>query len=244
MEIQSSRQPRENMRDAVVRLGDVGARPAGSTSQWLTDELRRSIVELDLPPGTWLSEQDIAQRYGVSRQPVREALISLAHANLVETRPQRGSIVCLLSIDRMREARFLRETIECAVVRAACAAFDSAAADEIEVLLAQQDIHARRGNRHEFQVADAQFHEVLARGAGLPNAWEIIEKLKLHTDRICKLTLGSPGALATLTQQHREIFAAVLARNTARAERLMTEHLAQILNQLDSIREDNATWFA
>jgi GntR family transcriptional regulator, rspAB operon transcriptional repressor len=231
------------MRNAVVRLGDVGARPAGSTSQWLTDELRNAIVEMDLPPGAWLSEQDIAERYGVSRQPVREALISLAHANLVETRPQRGSVVCLLSVDRMREARFLRETIERAIVRAACTTFDSAAADEIEVLLAQQDIHARRGNRQEFQAADALFHETLARGAGLPNAWEIIRQLKLHTDRICKLTLASVSSLTTLTIQHRDIFAAVLARDAARAEQLMAQHLSQILDLLPEIRSKNADWF-
>jgi GntR family transcriptional regulator, rspAB operon transcriptional repressor len=231
------------MPSAVVQLSDMSVRPSGSTSQWLTDELRRAIVELDLLPGDWLSEQDIAQRYGVSRQPVREALISLAHANLVETRPQRGSVVCLLSVERMREARFLRETIECAIVRAACGHFDAAAADEIEVLLAQQDIHARRGNRREFQAADAQFHEALARGAGFPNAWAITQQLKLHTDRICKLTLGSPEALATLTSQHRGIFTAILSKDTARAERLMADHLAQILDQLTRVREDNAAWF-
>jgi DNA-binding GntR family transcriptional regulator len=231
------------MREAVVRLGDIGVRPTGSTSQWLTDELRRAIVDLDLAPGTWLSEQDIAQRYSVSRQPVREALISLAHANLVETRPQRGTVVCLLSVDRMREARFLRETIERAIVRAACASFDAAAADEIEVLLAQQEIHARRGNRHEFQVADAQFHEALARGAGFPNAWEIIRQLKLHTDRICKLTLAAPDALVKLTIQHRRIYAAVLAGDALRAEPLMAKHLTQILDLLPQIQRDNAAWF-
>jgi GntR family transcriptional regulator, rspAB operon transcriptional repressor len=210
------------MREAVALLGEIGVRPAGSTSQWLTEELRRAIVDLDLPPGSWLSEQDIAQRYGVSRQPVREALISLAHANLVEIRPQRGSVVCHLSVDRMQEARFLRQTLECAIVRAACARFDASAADEIEVLLAQQDIHARRGNRKEFQTADAQFHETLARGAGFPNAWEIIRQLKLHTDRICKLTL---------------------AGDSAKAEGLMAKHLSQILDLLPEIQSKNADWF-
>lgn len=231
------------MRDAVDRLGEVGVRPPGSASQWLTEELRRAIVDLDLPPGAWLSEQEIAQRYGVSRQPVREALISLAHANLVETRPQRGSVVCLLSVERLREARFLRETIERAIVRAACETFETAAADEIEVLLAQQDIHARRGNRREFQAADAQFHEALARGAGYPNGWDIIQQLKLHTDRICKLTLAAPDSLTKLTAEHRAIFAAVLARDPAAAEALMARHLSQILDLLPEIRQDNKDWF-
>jgi GntR family transcriptional regulator, rspAB operon transcriptional repressor len=232
------------MREAVVRSNEIGVRPAGSTSQWLIEELRRAIVDLDLPPGTWLSEQEIAQQYKVSRQPVREAFISLAHANLVETRPQRGTVVCLLSVDRMREAQLLRETIERTVVRAACARFDPVAAAEIEVLLAQQDIHARRGNRREFQIADALFHDALARGAGFPNAWEIIQQLKLHTDRICKLTLAAPGALTSLLAQHHAIFEAVLASNASRAEQLMAEHLTQIMDMLPQVRRENAAWFA
>jgi DNA-binding GntR family transcriptional regulator len=144
----------------------------------------------------------------------------------------------------MQEARFLRETIECAMVRAACSRFDASAADEIEVLLAQQDIHARRGNRQEFQIADAQFHEALARGAGFPNAWEIIKQQKLHTDRICKLTLAAPNSMASLTAQHRDIFAAVLAGDASRAEELMAQHLKQILDLLPQIKMENANWFA
>jgi GntR family transcriptional regulator, rspAB operon transcriptional repressor len=231
------------MREAVHRMNEIGMRPAGSTSQWLIEELRGAIVDLDLPPGTWLSEQEIALKYKVSRQPVREAFISLAHANLVETLPQRGTVVCLLSVDRTREAQLLRETIERTVVRAACVRFDPAAAAEIEVLLAQQDIHARRGNRHEFQIADAQFHDALARGAGFPNAWKIIQQLKLHTDRICKLTLAATGALTILMNQHHAIFEAVLASDAVSAEQLMAEHLTQILDMLPQIRRENATWF-
>ncbi len=232
------------MRDAALRTLENGARIAGSTSQWLTDELRRAIVEMELTPGTWLSEQEIAVRYGVSRQPVREALIMLSHANLVETRPQRGSVVCHLSIERMREARFLRETIECAIVRTASERFDPAVTAEIEAILAQQEVHARHGNRKEFQRADAQFHEALARGAGLPSAWELVQQLKLHTDRICKLTLAEPAALLSLTEQHRFIHAAVLARDPARAEVLMASHLQQIMDALPEIQREYAHWFA
>jgi GntR family transcriptional regulator, rspAB operon transcriptional repressor len=232
------------MRIAAILTNEISIRPAGSTSQWLIEELRRAIVELDLEPGTWLSEQEIALKYKVSRQPVREAFISLSHANLVETMPQRGTVVCLLSVDRMREAQLLRETIERTIVRAACLQFDPAAAAEIEVLLAQQGIHSRRGNRREFQIADALFHDALARGAGFPNAWEIIQQLKLHTDRICKLTLAAPGALASLTAQHQAIFEAVLASDAIRAEQLMAEHLTQILDMLPQVQRENAAWFA
>ena len=232
------------MKEAVVRPADNGARSTGSTAQWLVEELKRAIIEMELAPGTWLSEQEIALRYGVSRQPVREALIMLSHANLLETRPQRGSVVCHLSVERMREARFLRQTIECAIVRAASEQFDPQVATEIEALLAQQAVHARHGNRKEFQRADAQFHEALARGAGLPSAWELIQQLKLHTDRICKLTLSSSDTLVNLTEQHRAIYDAIMDSDASRAEALMKHHLLQIMNALPAIQRDYASWFA
>ncbi len=232
------------MRETAQRPAEGGARTAGSTAQWLIEELKRAIVEMELVPGTWLSEQEIALRYGVSRQPVREALIMLSHAHLVETRPQRGSVVCHLSVERMREARFLRQTIECAIIRAASERFDPAVSAEIEAILAQQAVHARHGNRKDFQRADAAFHEALARGAGFPSAWELIQQLKLHTDRICKLTLAEPAILASLTEQHRAIHAAVLARDPDEAERLMADHLLQIMTALPEIQRDYAQWFA
>ncbi|MBZ4138362.1 GntR family transcriptional regulator, partial [Escherichia fergusonii] len=74
---------------------------------------------LELYPGVRLSEQEIAERYGVSRQPVREALIALSKQQFVEVLPQRGTMVVKISIAKMREARFLREVIESAVVRRA-----------------------------------------------------------------------------------------------------------------------------
>src|SRR3712207_4115084 len=61
-------------------------------------ELRRAIIDLELPPGSRLSEQDLASRLGVSRQPVREALIALAKTRLVEILPPRGTSVVKISV--------------------------------------------------------------------------------------------------------------------------------------------------
>ena len=96
----------------------------GSAAQRIENELRRLIIALELPPGSRLSEQDIAERHGVSRQPVREALIGLARTRLVEIQPQRGTTVVKISVRKMMEARFVREAIETAVVRRACSSFD------------------------------------------------------------------------------------------------------------------------
>src|SRR6188474_173705 len=83
--------------------------------------LRREIVTMALKPGQALSEKEIADRFGVSRQPVREAFIKLAEKELVQVMPQRGTYVSKISVRDLANARFVREAVEVAVARSACA---------------------------------------------------------------------------------------------------------------------------
>lgn len=219
------------------------ARPVGSAAQWVTDELRRAIVEMEVAPGARLSEQEIAARYGVSRQPVREALIALARSHLIDIQPQRGSVVEKLSLARMRESRLLREAIEVAILREACKSFDAGVRAEIDDILDEQLKYARRGDRREFQRTDALFHDAIARGAGFPFAWETIRELKLHTDRICKLTLTGPEAMTALHGQHRAILDAIDRRDEARGVGGMRAHLTEILRVLPAIEAQHRDWF-
>ena len=96
-----------------------------SAAAAIEKDLRRAIIELELKPGSRLSEQDIATRLGVSRQPVREALIRLANSRLIEIRPHRGTVVARISAREMTEALFVRQSVEIAVVAKAAQSFDA-----------------------------------------------------------------------------------------------------------------------
>ncbi len=166
-------------------------RSGQSVAQRIESELRQGIMTLELRPGERLSEQDIAQRYGVSRQPVREAFIALSQAQLVEIMPQRGTVIAKITVRKMMEARFVREAIETAIVRRACVSFDPQSRVRIDDLLDMQQKVAMRGDHHTFQRYDELFHLALAEGAGCPLAWDIAHGMKAHMDRVCQLTL--PG---------------------------------------------------
>ena len=204
----------------------------GSAAQRIESELRRSIVALEVLPGTRLSEQDIAERHGVSRQPVREALIGLARMRLVEILPQRGTVVVKISVRKMMEARFVREAIESAVVRRACSSFDRQTRERIDDLLGMQEDAARRDDHTGFQRYDELFHIALADGAGCPLAWEAVQDIKAHMDRVCQLTLPGPEAMLPLVAQHRRIMAAIDAGDAAASEAAMRHHLTEILRAL------------
>jgi GntR family transcriptional regulator, rspAB operon transcriptional repressor len=209
-----------------------GAASSLSSAQRVEAELRRAIVALELPPGTRLSEQEIALRYGVSRQPAREALIALARTRLIEILPQRGTVVVKFSVKKMIEARFVREAVECAVVRQAVRGFAPRSRERIADLIVMQEMVAARGDHASFQRYDEMFHAELTEGAGLGLAWEAIRDIKAHMDRICHLTLPGRDAMPPLIAQHKAIVAAIDAGDGDAADAAMRHHLTEILRAL------------
>ncbi|WP_207477637.1 GntR family transcriptional regulator [Arenibaculum pallidiluteum] len=196
--------------------------------------LRRDIVVLGLRPGTRLSENELAERFGTSRTPVREALIRLAEEGLIEVRPQRGSFVTRISLRAVRRARFVRLALEVAIVRKAAEdGLSAAAIAEIEAALAEQE--AERAVPVRFTVADERFHQALAVGIGLGEVWAVVEREKAQFDRIRFLSLSRATPVDLLIEQHRAIFSAVMARDAAAAEGAMRRHMAEVLKVVDDL---------
>lgn len=205
--------------------------------------IRKAIVTLELKPGASLSEKDLAERYGVSRQPVREAFISLARAEFVEIQPRRGTFVVKISVEKMRQARFIRESLEVAVVRAGARSFDPAVRERIEESLALQVSYAQEQAHYPFQRADEEFHRMLAEGAGYPTAWNVIDDIKAHMDRVCHLTLPLPHTTQLLVEQHQALVAAIDAHDPDAAEKALRGHLEEILRALPEIEKQFADLF-
>ena len=122
-------------------------------------------------PGTVVSEADIARRFGVSRQPVREAFIKLQEAGLLSIRPQRGTVVQRISVDAVFDARFVREAVEVAVARAAAEAPCRALHHRLAELIAAQEDAAAEGDAPAFLRLDEAFHRAIADGIGRSFAW-------------------------------------------------------------------------
>ncbi|GJD51492.1 HTH-type transcriptional repressor RspR [Methylobacterium crusticola] len=222
---------------------EVAKAPVGSAAERVEAALRRSIIALEVAPGARLSEQEIAARHGVSRQPVREAFIGLSRTRLVEVLPQRGTVVVKISVARLMQARFVREAIETAVARRACEGFDAAIRRRIDAVLEVQARTAAGGDHAGFQRADALFHAALAEGAGCPLAWEAVQDVKAHLDRACQLTLPDAAAMRPLVDQHRAILAAIDARDADAAAAAMRHHLTEILRALPRIEAEHPDLF-
>src|SRR5204863_7670713 len=100
--------------------------------------LRDAIVSTELEPGRQISENEIADRLGVSRTPVREALARLRDDQLVQIVPQLGTFVSRISVAGVDDAQFLREALECSAVRLAAERVDAADVAELRVIIEHQ----------------------------------------------------------------------------------------------------------
>ncbi|POD93615.1 GntR family transcriptional regulator [Pectobacterium odoriferum] len=205
--------------------------------------LRKDIVECNIPPGKLLSEKEISVRFDVSRQPVREAFIKLAEAGLVQIMPQRGTFVMKISEQRVADARFIRQALECAIARRAAEMVTEEQLLTLEHNLRRQELAAQNDQVREFLSLDDSFHQLLTQIANCPLAWETIESIKATMDRVRFLSLSQVSPPLSLIQQHYLIFSALKARDPDAAEKAIREHLQEMIYSITPIAQQNSDWF-
>lgn len=221
-------------RQGLPILGDL--RPRTVTDQ-VFEALYKRVIDLGLPPGTKLSEAEVAAQMGVSRQPVRDAFYRLSQLGFIEIRPQRATIVTAISEESILQAQFVRLAMETACLRKATERLTTSHLRALDRLVEQQQAAVKADQRAEFHALDDQFHHDICAYAGLEYAWTLIKENKGHMDRARYLSLsfGAPTALA----EHREIMAALHARDADRAIAACEKHLGRIVEIFPRLRADN-----
>ncbi|MBZ9675026.1 GntR family transcriptional regulator [Mesorhizobium sp. ES1-1] len=204
-------------------------------SPQIYERLRRAITTLTMLPSEALSEQDLAKQLGVSRTPVREALIRLADEGLIDILPQRGSFVAPIRLSDVEEAQFIREALEVSVVQKLAGHGSQEFLATARANLARQAKAVAEGDRELFLELDEAFHRSLSEEAGLPKSWRVIQVVKLQMDRVRYLSLPEPGHLETLLAQHVAIFEAVEAGEAKQAGARMTAHLREVLRTVQRL---------
>lgn len=205
--------------------------------------LRQDIVTCVISPGALLSEKEVSARFSVSRQPVREAFIKLAEADLVQILPQRGTFVRKISARRVADGRFIREAVETAVIRRAATEATPEALARLEHNLRLQKLSAERNDSQAFLLLDDEFHRLIAQSINCELAWETVENIKATMDRVRFLTLSKVSPPESLINQHEEILQALLAKDADAAERALRRHLQEMIFSITPIAEQNGAWF-
>lgn len=212
-----------------------------SVTDAVFEELHRQILSLELPPGTKMSETDVAQIMGVSRQPVRDAFYRLSMLGFLTIRPQRATVVSAIQESAVMQARFIRSAIEAETVRVACDVLTEEDLGALERILNNQRSAVEARDAALFHALDDQFHREICERTGHGYAWDIIRENKAHMDRVrfLSLSFASPDAYG----DHLKVMAALRSRDPALAMAEMRSHLGRIRHQIRRIRAENQTYF-
>jgi DNA-binding GntR family transcriptional regulator len=221
---------------------DVALDRRRPVSEQIYQALRQAIVSLRLPPGTAISENRICRHVGVSRTPVREAIIRLAEDDLIEVFPQQGSFVAPIKLGTIRESHFIRKALELAVLRQAAANWNTALSAQAHDLLAAQDRALAAQDDERFHDLDEAFHRNLAVSADLPGVWNTIQGAKARVDRVHRLA-AVEGRLPIVVKEHRAVIEALDQGRDDEAVARLEYHLDRILALLDMLIGRNQRYF-
>ncbi len=229
------------MSEATV-LGPLEPVTRASVTDLVFEALHAQVLSLALPPGTKLSESDVAKQLGVSRQPVRDAFYRLSKLGFLLIQPQKATLVSKIHINDVRKARFIRTAIEVEVMRLAADRFGLEDFAALQPILDAQRTAVAAGDRAGFHRLDDLFHQVMCERAGLDFVWDIIRENKAHTDRVRFLSLASGSQRAF--DDHLAIVAALKAGSAEDAVLAMRAHLGTIEDIIQQLREANHSWFS
>jgi DNA-binding GntR family transcriptional regulator len=234
--------------EPVIRPSAAGNRRAGrpraaTASARIYSDLRIELVSLRRRPGEPLSEAEIALSYGVSRTPVREAILKLSDEGLLEIFPQSGIFVSRIPVAALPEAIIIRKALEETTARLAAERATSSQVLVLHSILERQREADAAGDGDAFHQADELFHSAIADVAGYPGIWTLILQVKVHVDRYRRLTLPQKGRIARTIGEHEAILAAIEAHDPAAAGAAMEAHLERLLSDISATRSINPEFF-
>ncbi|MCA0448413.1 MAG: GntR family transcriptional regulator [Proteobacteria bacterium] len=205
--------------------------------------LRREIVDGRLVPRAPLSEADLSASLGVSRTPVREALIKLADEGLVDIYPQFGSFVAPIDLAEVYDSQFVRESLECAALGGTIDRLDAESAARLRGFLDVQRTSKKAGDLDAFFGADEAMHAFMMAIAGHPAVWPVVENAKAQMDRVRHLIIRREVKLAAILTEHAAIVDGVIRRDLRGATEALRTHLRGLFASVEVLMGENKGYF-
>jgi GntR family transcriptional regulator, rspAB operon transcriptional repressor len=218
-------------------------RKAETAADLLHRRLRHEIVTLAWRPGSPISEKEIAAAHGVSRTPVREALLRLAEEGLVEITPKSGTHVARIPVVALGDSMFAREALELMLVRKAAARARASDVAAMRAIILRQRECVEAGDAPGFHANDEALHLAIAEAAGHPGVWAMILQIKVQLDRMRRLTLPNFDWLRHVIDEHEAIVEGIASGQPDRAAAAMQTHIHSLKSVLDEVSNMNPDYF-
>ena len=218
------RLPRETGRDYALR------------------NIKENIINLELAPGSQISENELAAEMGLSRTPVREALIELSRVRIIEIHPQKKSTVPLIDYELVEESRFMRNLLECAVVELDCEMAQPVDLERLSANVRLQNFYLDNYYTNELMTLDNQFHGILFEIAKKTQIFALMQTITIHFDRVRSMALSTVKN-TKIVQDHEDIVEAIGRKDPKAARELMEIHLSRYKIDAADIRAAYPQYF-
>lgn len=205
---------------------EPGIAPRQALWEPIAAALRRAIILGELSPGLHLEEPSLAEKFGVSRIPVREALARLTHEGLVQIEPRRGAFVIGMTSDEVHDVYDFRQLIEAHAIRRAAERADADSLARLQSLVDDMAEAVRRNQLDRVAVPDVNFHREIVAMAGsrrLLNAWEPIGGI---VATILSITDTTYRDMPRSVTSHQAMVNALIRGDTDAAEAELRAHLS------------------
>lgn len=194
--------------------------------------LRGEILDFHLAPGALLVEIELAERYGTSRTPVREALQQLAAEGLIRQVPGRGAFVSEISMSDLVELFQIREALEVQAVRLAAQAEDLSRLESSFKLLGEAPDHIDRGDFQWYYSLMKQIDDNIAFLANNRRLQNLLNDVWAQVYRVRRVATTNPSRLLESVEEHRTIMTAILERRVSDAEEAVRSHIQNSLRNI------------
>ncbi|WNG81265.1 GntR family transcriptional regulator [Mycobacterium sp. ITM-2016-00316] len=211
-----------------VLLECLVAERAGTSQDGVLGELRRAILDGGVPPGTQIPLAEVAEIFGVSQIPIREALKTLVAEGLISHRRNGGYTVALLTAQELREMYIVRETLEAASL--AAAVHNATDTDRATAVIANQLLEQaiRDGDAAAYHRGSRQFHAALTGPSRMHRLLHMLEAAWNVTEPVQSMVHVSPADRADLHADHRAMLEAFLAGDVDALLAISEQHAARL----------------
>ena len=205
------------------------------TADKLISDIRNEVSSGILKPGDQLEVTALAERFGVSRTPIREAIRTLVETGVLETRPRKGSFVRVLSAKQLLDLFQVAAELEGMACRLAALSLTKENIEAIESGLAKCTQAAEFQNNAEYAMANLDFHTAIHNASG--NDWliEQLRQLQINLNSYRTMPYEIRGRLKKSTDEHKIICDAILSGDGEHACNLMRDHMMLQGKRLPSI---------
>jgi DNA-binding GntR family transcriptional regulator len=200
----------------------------------LAAEIAEAILSGKLHPGTRLDEQSLADRYGVSRTPVREALRQLRTSGLIDMEPHKGATVARVTAVKLEEMFGAMAEIEATCARLAAIGMNPIERRRLQALHECMSIMARQADHAAYVEANARFHAAIYAGAHNGILEDIATGLRRRLLPFRQAQFQMPGRLAQSHAEHDAVLMAILRADAGAAHTAMLHHVSLVENAFEA----------